>query len=60
MGGAPYHKKGRPVFFQNVNGEYVMYMYVAIRLGSVVPSVRSHRTKALPPMQSGHTVNFVS
>ena len=24
MGGAPYHKKGRPVFFQNVNGELCM------------------------------------
>lgn len=22
VGGAPYHKKGRPVFFQNVNGMY--------------------------------------
>ena len=29
MGGAPYHKKGRPVFFQNVNGVYVhMHMHV--------------------------------
>ena len=29
MGGAPYHKKGRPVFYQNVNGE-VEPLYIAV------------------------------